>query len=112
MTYEIVQINFDVKCYRPIWAMGHSEPELRESFYRLYLDNELITERTWIWLNKTFLNESICVKLDQRFIHNLKLIPIIKFPDQAIFKLDNFSCRDKKIILKRISDKEINFNFK
>lgn len=57
------KINIDLFCYR-------TENDGNKD-YRLYVDNDLITERTYIWMNKTpvkpygqFVRENVWVELE------------------------------------------------
>lgn len=87
---QLVNITVEVHCIRPQWAVNHDTKEYRDSRYRVYVDDDLITERTWVWDNSTFLEENLWVNLDSPKVHTLKLEPIRYTPEQAEFSLMNF----------------------
>ena len=80
-------INFQVFCVRPGWAITNFDPKYTDVRYRIYVDNDLITERTWIWNNDTALHENIYVQFDNNINHKLKLQPVVYREDQAVFKI-------------------------
>lgn len=79
------KLNFDVRVH---WH--HTEP-----VYRLYVDNDLITERTWIWPNNTiYLNEELMVNLDPEKEHCLQ-IEVLPCNFNPQFEIRNFSVNDQ-----------------
>jgi hypothetical protein len=62
--------------------------------YRLYVDNDLLTERTWIWpAYETYLNESMEIDVDPGK-HQIKLI---NFDKNITFKN---VCVNKQLVSK------------
>ena len=59
-----VNISIDVHC-----TVGHGEP-----VYRIYVDNELLTERSWVWPSyEVLIKEIIEVNFEDYGLHTLKL---------------------------------------
>lgn len=85
-----LQLSFDIYASIPSWIEQLSETQRDESRYRVYVDDELITERTWMWGNSAYLKEIIWVDIEAGQ-HYLKIEPVIKNPAQARFSIDNFS---------------------
>ena len=50
---SITNIKIEVHCLKPSWV------DYEKNKYRLYVDNNIITERSWIWNTKTLLDENI-----------------------------------------------------
>lgn len=109
MNSNVVEISVEVHCYRPWWAIHHWESKFTTSIYRLYVDQDLITERTWVWNNNTVILESLIVDVDNNIGHNVKLEPLICAPGQAQFKLSNFKLLNKQGECNSINDLEIYF---
>jgi hypothetical protein len=69
-TVITVQITVQIHC----WARKPFAAE--DPRYRLYIDNDLITERTWDWDNwgmQTYIEENLCVELDKGVNHTVRL---------------------------------------
>lgn len=62
-TNIIVQIH----ALQPTW-IEHEKPK-----YRIYIDDDLITERTWIWDNQTYVEEDMLVCVSKNTTHNIRL---------------------------------------
>jgi hypothetical protein len=77
--------------------------------YRVYVNTDLITERTWIWDNHTFLVENLLVDLDLKRGHTVKVEPVIYIPDQAQFKISDFKLLNAGGQANSISDVELYF---
>lgn len=49
-----------------------------KTIYRIYVDNDLITERDWVWpKNKLYVRENLIVELDQG-PHSIKVESVTK----------------------------------
>jgi hypothetical protein len=57
--------------------------------YRLYIENNLITERDWNWSNDTFLNENIWISVLKGEQYTVLLDPVIHVNQQADFTIQN-----------------------
>jgi len=85
-----IGITVEVHCQQPLWAINHREDRYRDSKYRLYIDNDLITERSWLWNNSTFLQENLWANLHPAAEHTLTIEPVTYIPEQAKFSLAAF----------------------
>jgi hypothetical protein len=104
-------INIEVHCARPNWVFL-SFPIVKQfdiSYYRLYIDSDLLTERTWIWDNNTFIKEDIWINTEPNIEHIIKIEPIVKNPAQAQFELLNFKVVNKNYQLNRLDINQISF---
>lgn len=79
-----VSITVQVHALQPSW-IEHEKPR-----YRLYVDDDLITERTWIWNIQTYIEEELRVEVDPGINHSIRLDLIKTLPmHQAQFGLQN-----------------------
>jgi len=62
--------------------------------YRLYLDNDLLTERTWIWSGDIAINEIIWTNLIENSKHIIKIDPIMSPRSVIKFGLRNLTIDD------------------
>lgn len=60
-------ITVQVHALQPGW-IEHEKPR-----YRLYFNDDLITERTWIWDMNTYIEESLIVNAEQGISNTLRL---------------------------------------
>jgi len=102
-------ITVEVHCRRPPWSIHHWEERYRDSRYRIYIDNDLITERTWIWDNTTYLREDLWANLSFLGPHSIRLEPVIHIPDQAKFGLLEFNVANTPVKVLAINPHEISF---
>lgn len=78
------EISIEVHCDSPQWA------DKENSYYRLYIDNELLTERTWIWNCRTYIKENVVVNIEHAQQHKIRLETVYNQPQaSAKFRLDN-----------------------
>ena len=105
-----VNILVDVHCHRPAWVDSPNTEFLdcAISHYRIYIDNNLLTERTWIWDNATFIQENIWIYAETNSTHILTVKPIRKNPAQAVFSLGNFTV-NTTFTSEQINDLTISF---
>jgi hypothetical protein len=92
-----------------MWAEFHSIERYRDSRYRLYVDDDLITERNWIWDNSTFLQENLWVNIDPLVTHTLKLESVTHIPEQAAFSLQSPTVDKGNLIVISTNPTEISF---
>jgi hypothetical protein len=77
-------ITVEVHALQPRWIY------IEQPKYRLYVNNDLITERTWIWDLNTFIGESMYVDVPSRVSHTIRLELIkTRSMDLAQFELQN-----------------------
>jgi len=90
------KITVSIYCQRPKWVhdgdylISEATPKkFRNSVYRLYFDNELLTERTWEYDDSEYIKEMIVVDIPPNTDHRIKIQPILLNPAQAVFTLKN-----------------------
>ena len=105
-------ITVEVHCFRPLWGQHNRIKMFNDSKYRIYINQDLITERSWIWDNDTFLLENIWIHADKSNEYVLKLEPIVTIPEQAKFCLENLKSKNLEITNKAIDDLQINFTLR
>ena len=77
MDTKLIQVHCDVECFR----RGVIDPK-----YRIYVNNELFTERTWIWHNE-YLEEMIQIEAEAgKYRIRYELVP----PHLSELTVDNF----------------------
>lgn len=114
-----VNLSIEIHCNFPSWIKSGyifknpigDYPVFRQPIYRLYVDNDLITERTWVWEDGIYINEDLWVDLDESTIHKLTVQPILKNPAQAKFLAFNLQAKNSTLKNKqRLNDLEFSFN--
>lgn len=109
MSSSTTHVIVEIHCVRPVWAELHQNEKYRDSRYRLYVDSDLITERTWIWNNSTFLQENLWVNVDRSIIHTLKLEAVTYLPEQAQFSLQSMALAKGVLTTLSTTPTEISF---
>ena len=105
-----VNLNFEVLCQRPIWAtLGSFKEKFSKSRYRVYVNNDLITERDWNWDNSIFLLESVWINGERDTNYTLRLDPVVHIPEQANFSINNFKVTNLEADSTKIDDLQVNF---
>jgi hypothetical protein len=105
-----VNLTVEIHCHRPAWAITHSDSRYTDSRYRIYINNDLITERNWIWGNNTFLVENMWLYCTEATDYIVKLDPVVYLAEQANFVIDNFQIVNVPAAYNKINDLKINFN--
>ena len=105
---SVHQLTIDILCDIPSWIQLHPDIEFRNTFYRLYLDQDLLTERTWDFGNHVYVREHMWITSTSGQEHTFRLTPIVKSKTQAKFSLRNFMI-DKKEHILYPTDLEITF---
>jgi len=82
-----VNLKVQVYCVKPSWV------NFENNRYRLYVDEDMLTERSWIWDIKTCIDENIWVELQSEIEHVVRLVTIL---DPAN-SLAEFSLRNLRI---------------
>ena len=62
-----LNITVEVHCLRPSWAEKNPKNKFSDSKYRIFINNNLITERSWNWNNNIFLIENMWINLNYEF---------------------------------------------
>jgi hypothetical protein len=84
------KITVEVHALQPRW-IEHERPK-----YRIYIDNDLITERTWIWDQQTYINETLWAELESGISYTVRLELIKSSPlDLAQFVLQNLTVNNE-----------------
>jgi hypothetical protein len=105
-----VNINFQIFCTRPGWAITNPNPKYTDTRYRIYLDENLITERSWIWDNNIALHEEIFAKIDLQQDHRLRLDPITYSDNQAAFEMHYLRSAGREfVVIKAVTPLDILF---
>jgi hypothetical protein len=104
---EPVKILVKIYHYQPSWVENY--PKLLPSIYRLYVNNDLITERTWNYGNHNVLYEELHAGLTVDNEYTLRLEPVVKNPAQVIFKIDEFTTPDQPTTVINTSDLSVTF---
>jgi hypothetical protein len=60
-------ITVEVHALQPRWI------DLEKARYRLYVNDDLFTERSWIWNQQTFIKEHISAYLEDGINHTVRL---------------------------------------
>ena len=72
-----------------------------DAIYRIYVNAELLVERSWIWSSQTFLKENICIEIDTNIMHTVSLESFLSIPHNPIklpgFKLENLQSNNERI---------------
>ena len=104
-----VNLTVEVHCLKPSWVNHERNQRFLNSKYRVYIDNELLTERTWIWNNSNLLQENIWIYARSNSTHTIILVPVLNNPGQAAFTLSNLTVVDQPFTSKQINDLTISF---
>ena len=107
-----VNITIEVHCIRPPWGQYNFIKMFTDSRYRIYINNDLITERSWIWANDIFLLENIWIHADKNHEYILKLEPVVTIPEQAKFFLENIKFKNLNAESNKIDDMQVNFSLR
>jgi hypothetical protein len=95
----LFEISFDINCRRPLWVLTHRDIDYARAGYRVYVNDDLIVERDWIWDNKIYLRENILVDINLNLItpHTLKIIPIPFKKNYAKFIIENLKIGNNQV---------------
>ncbi len=105
-----IRLSIEIHCSQPNWAK--LQPETVCPCYRLYLNNELITERSWQFGDNYFINEEIYANLEIDNTYKLTLEPLIKIPGLAKFHVSNFNCFEREHVILTSDDLSITFKLR
>jgi len=83
--------------------------------YRVYTNNDLITERSWIWKSTSVcVEESIWLRIDNPQTIKLKVDTVDLFPCKTKFKIENFKVEgwDNEVVADEIESNELNVDLR
>ena len=106
-----VNLIFEVNCQRPPWGIINPVSKFLDSRYRVYVNDDLITERSWIWDNIS-LKESVWINTVEGLEHTLKIEPVVCIPEQAVFTVDNFQVANFQADSTKVNDLQVNFTLR
>jgi len=104
-----VNLTVDIHCHRPNWIFAVDTTIYQNTLYRIYIDDDLITERTWIWDNNTIIQENIWIHNTTPSTHTLSIVPLRKNIAEATFTLNNFTVVNQPFTSEQINDLTISF---
>jgi hypothetical protein len=107
-----VNILIDIHCARPNWALEYQKYYIANSqfpIYRIYINNDLITERSWLWGDEHLIREDIWAELDPAAVNKIRLQPILKLAGIAKFKVDNLIVNNSPAVVQDFNDLEVSF---
>lgn len=85
----MINLFVDIHCREEPWAYELDSVNYKKPVYRLYLNNELLTERTWTHSEDSFIREEIWVDIPRNFESTINLEPVMFDDKQATFGIDN-----------------------
>ena len=99
-----VNIKVQVHCLKPSWV------DFENNKYRLYVDNDMITERSWIWNTKILLDENIWVELELDTEHSIKIVPVLAPINSFVkFTLKNLRINNNLYYIENEEQLELSF---
>jgi len=98
-----VNLTVEVHCLKPSWV-NHENNK-----YRIYVNDDLLTERTWIWELNTLINENIWVIIPANSTNTVRLEQILQDKSVAQFALRNLQVADAPFTSEQINDLTISF---
>jgi len=99
-----VNLKVQVHCLKPSWV------NFEKNRYRLYVNEYMLTERSWIWDVKTFIDENIWVELQSDTEHTIRLVPILDPIDSlAKFALKKLRVNGKLLYFTNQDQSELSF---
>jgi hypothetical protein len=104
-----VNLTVEVHGIQPSWVYRITDTDYTPPIYRFYINNDLLTERTWIWNNNNYIQENAWINSVPNSQNTLTIEPIIKNPAQIKFKLSNFNIINYPFEYKQINEHTISF---
>lgn len=87
----------------------HCIDQVEQSNYRLYVNNDLLTERTWIWDLNTLINENIWLDIPNNISTIVRIEIITQNNSVSKFALRNLQVIDVPFTSEQINDLTISF---
>lgn len=92
---ERYRVQFEVDCDMKLWiTTGKQNQYLTTPKYRIYANNELITERTWIWQTTYFLDEMFWIEVNSDTV-DIELTEHWLAKNAGSFKISNIRINEK-----------------
>ena len=104
----IYTLTADIHCSLPKWVFDDNNKKFQDTKYRIYINHELMTERSWIWGNNKFVREELIIEVEPGSICNLRLEPVVFNIAQAKFDITNLT-KNKLSYNSTKSDLELSF---
>lgn len=101
---SLVNLKVQVHCLKPSWV-NHEKNR-----YRLYVDEDMLTERTWSWDKETLIDENIWVELEPNMQHLIKLVPILD-PIDSIAKFAIMKLRVNNNLYANTNEEQLELSF-
>lgn len=76
----VVKISVEVHCLQPRWV------NLENSKYRIYIDDELMTERDWIWEQNFYIQENMIAEISPNLPHTVR-VDVVKSKREHLTQL-------------------------
>ena len=107
----MVEINISVEMHvhQPLWAINSFVKKFPNSKYRVYINDDLITERNWNWDNNIFLHENFWIYGEFDKEYQIKIDSVVTILGQAKFMLKNFKVINYKYSIESEEDTKISF---
>lgn len=96
-------LKVEVHCIKPSWV------DRENNKYRVYVNQDLITERTWRWTPNTHVEEQLIVELPLDTEHTVKIVPILSKLSSAEFLLRNLTIDDQPYPHRLVNELELSF---
>lgn len=95
--------------YVKLFADLHCDWEGYPPNYRLYVDDEMLVERTYKWNNPEYLTEILPLLIEQKKVHTVRLEPVA--PQLATFRFEQprIGKCDHQVQISQESDTEFTF---
>jgi hypothetical protein len=85
----------DINISVEIHPVGPNRIKRDQPKYRIYVNDELITERTWIWNKLAYIEEKLIVDLSNNVNHSIRVETIKNDPTHiSRFILQNLICNN------------------
>jgi hypothetical protein len=104
-----VNLIFEVHCQRPQWGIINPISKFNDSRYRVYVNDDLITERSWVWDSNIFLCENMWIYRENNKKYTVKLEPVVCIPEQAKFRINNLKISNSNADINMIDEQQVNF---
>lgn len=104
-----VNLIFEVHCQQPSWVKKYLDMKHFESRYRIYVNEDLITERNWSWDNNILLSENIWVYGELDTIYTLKISSVLYNSAQSKFTIKNLKIGNVLGEIKQLTDLQIEY---
>lgn len=104
----MTHLELSVNCQRPAWASDERLRAITTPSYRLYIDDELLTERTWIYSDRDYLREVMYLNIIND-VHKIHLESIGTDSVTAQFSLTDLTSNSHSVQIVNASNESIEF---